>query len=256
MVDQVLIKKATDSGIRKMNLLQKDPGRYMVRSILAGMYLTIVLSVFWMLANNLHESPFGKVVACLFFGVGLSAIVFTNTELFTSNNMYLSVSTMEGGTGWGDTAMLWTACYFGNLIGAIVIAGLLYGAGILTALPPDHALFVGAAHKVHQSASVIFFKGILANWVVCLAVRLALHCKEDIAKIAIMMLVVSMFLYLGAEHSIANMGTFSMALMGSGTITVWDAMYNLLYSTIGNIIGGAVVFAIPFRYINPTHEAE
>ena len=63
--------------------------------------------------------------------MGLIIIVFTNTELFTSNNMYLTVSSREGRTNWKQTTLLWIFCYFGNLAGAILIALLLLGAGSL-----------------------------------------------------------------------------------------------------------------------------
>ncbi|GAA5179394.1 formate/nitrite transporter family protein [Niveibacterium umoris] len=254
MIDRTYVEKAAESGVRKLSLLQSDPGRYLTRSVLAGMYLSIVLFVFWNLSHNLHDVSIGKVVASAFFGVGLTIIVFTNAELFTSNNMYLAVSSVEGRTSWGQTVLLWGACYLGNFVGALIVAGLLYGAGALEALPLDHALYSGALHKVHQGAAAIFFKGVLANWVVCLAVRLALRCKEDIAKIAVLILVVFIFLYLGFEHSIANMGTFSMSLLGNGQITISEALFNLVFSTLGNIVGGVLFVGIPFAYINPSEE--
>lgn len=254
MIDRPLVEKAAASGVRKLTLLQQDPRRYLLRSVLAGMYLSIVLFVFWALVYNLHASPFGKVIASAFFGVGLTVIVFTNAELFTSNNMYMAVSSVEGHTGWWQTMQLWVACYLGNLVGVLIVALMLYATNTLGDLPLDHALYDGAAHKVHQAASVIFFKGVMANWIVCLAVRLALHCKDDIAKIVIMILVVFIFLYLGFEHSIANMGTFSMSLLGNGQITLGDALYNLAFSTLGNIVGGALFVGLPFSYINPCEE--
>jgi nitrite transporter len=252
MIDRDYVEKAAESGVRKLSLLQHDPGRYLTRSVLAGMQLSIVLFVFWSLSYNLHDVSIGKVIASAFFGVGLTIIVFTNAELFTSNNMYLAVSSAEGRTSWSQSAFLWVACYLGNFVGALVVAGLLYGAGVLDALPADHALYTGAEHKVHQAGSVIFFKGILANWIVCLAVRVALRCKEDIAKIAVLILIVFIFLYLGFEHSIANMGTFSMSILGHGSISVADAIHNLIYSTLGNIVGGVVFVGLPFAYINPS----
>jgi nitrite transporter len=255
-MDRVHVEKAADAGVTKLSLLQQDPARYMVRSIGAGMGLTMVVFVFWVLMHNLAGISLGKVIAAAFFGVGLTIIVFTNTELFTSNTMYLTVSSAEGRTNWKQTGLLWIACWFGNLGGAFLIALLLVGAGSLAQLPADHALFTGALHKAHQSAGVIFMKGILANWIVCLAVRIALRCKEEVAKILILVSVVFMFVYLGFEHSIANMGTFAMAILGGGDLTVADALHNLLYSTAGNIVGGVVLVGLPFTYLNPREREE
>jgi nitrite transporter NirC len=256
MIDRSYVEKAADAGVGKINLLQDDPLRYMLRAVGAGMGLTIVVFVFWVLKQNLHDIPMGAVIASGFFGVGLMIIVFTNTELFTSNNMYLTVSSAEGRTSWRQTTLLWISCYFGNLAGAILVALLLVGAGSLSQLPPDHALFDGALNKAQQTGSVIFFKGILANWIVCLAVRVALRCKEEITKILVLILVVFIFVYLGFEHSIANMGTFSMAILGGGALTVSGALHNLLYSTIGNVAGGVLLVGLPFTYLNPREREE
>lgn len=250
-MDRPYVEKAADSGSRKVTLLYGDPLRYMTRCIVAGMYLTLVVFAYWALMNNLHDTSMGKVIASAFFGVGLTIIVFTNAELFTSNNMYLAVSTKERRTSFSQTLALWVACYAGNLIGALVIAALIAGTGLLAELPLDHALYTGAVHKVHQGAWAIFCKGVLANWVVCLAVRLAMRCKEDVAKILMLILVVFIFLYLGFEHSIANMGTFSLSLLGNGQITLPQAAHNLLFATLGNIVGGACLVGLVFAYINP-----
>ena len=220
------------------------------------MGLTLVVFVYWVLKQNLHDIPVGAVIASAFFGVGLMIIVFTNTELFTSNNMYLTVSSAEGRTSWRQAALLWISCYFGNLAGAILVALLLVGAGSLGQLPSDHALFDGAVDKAQQTGSVIFFKGILANWIVCLAVRVALRCKEDVAKILVLILIIFIFVYLGFEHSIANMGTFSLAMLGGSTLSAGDALHNLFYSTIGNVVGGVVLVGLPFTYLNPREREE
>lgn len=256
MTDRSYVLKAADAGAGKARLLYEDPLRYLLRSVGAGMGLTIVVFTFWILKQNLHDISMGAVIASAFFGVGLTIIVFTNTELFTSNNMYLAVSSREGRTSWKETVVLWIFCYFGNLAGAILLVLLLVGAGSLSQLPPDHALFDGALHKAQQSGSVIFFKGILANWIVCLAVRVALRCKEEITKIAVLILIVFIFVYLGFEHSIANMGTFSMAILGGGALTIGEALHNLLFSTIGNVVGGTLLVALPFTYLNPREREE
>jgi nitrite transporter len=256
MPDRKYVQKAAETGSHKITLLAMDPVRYLLRSILAGMYLSVVVFVYWSLMNNLHENAYGKIVASGFFGVGLAMIVLTNTELFTSNNLYLAISSYEGTTTWRQTLLLWIVCYIGNLGGAIVVAGLLYVAGSIDELPPDHALYIGAEHKVHEAAMVIFSRGVLANWIVCLAVRIALRCHEEIAKIVVLLLVVFIFLYVGGEHSIANMGTFTIALMGHSPITPGDAAYNLLFATAGNIVGGVLLIGLPFAYINPPGVSE
>lgn len=233
--------KAVEAGSGKAELLLREPSRYLLRSILAGLYLSLVVMVYWSLLHGLSSSPFGKVIASAFFGVGLSIIVFTQSELFTSNCFYLAISSLARRTTWQQAGYVWMASWLGNLVGAVALAVLFHQAGVLSALPANHALYVGALHKVHLSAAALFWKGVLANWIVCLAVWKALRLKEDLAKIVSIILVVFTFLYLGFEHSIANMGTFGFALLGGGTVTLVEAARNLLFSTLGNLVGGGLL---------------
>lgn len=250
MIDRQYLEKAIKSGCYKRDLLLHEPAKYFLRAIMAGMALTIICFLYWCLVQNLASSPFGKVLASLFFGVGLTVIVFINLELFTSNNMYMTVSSVEGKTSWSQAILVWIACWLGNLVGAFVIAILLYLAGSLGDLPANHALYTGALHKVQMGAGAIFFKGIMANWIVCLAVRVNLKCNEDMTKLAVLLLIVFVFLYLGFEHSIANMGTFAISLLGNGQVSVPQVAYNLVFSTLGNVVGGAVFVGLPFAYLN------
>ena len=64
------------------------------------------------------------------------------------------------------------------------------------------------------------------------------------------------FVYLGFEHSIANMGTFSMAILGGGALTLGEALHNLLFSTVGNVVGGVLLVGLPFTYLNPREREE
>lgn len=134
--------KAAEAGAGKVSLLHEDPLRYLLRAVGAGMGLSVVEFTFWVLKQNPHDISIGA----------------------TSNNMYLLCPLAKVGRV-GDRPR---CCYFGNLVGAILVAVLLLGAGSLGQLPVDHALFDGALNKAQQTGSVIFVKGILANWIVCL----------------------------------------------------------------------------------------
>jgi nitrite transporter NirC len=83
-------------------------------------------------------------------------------------------------------------------------------------------------------------------------VRVALRCNEEIAKILVLILIVFIFVYLGFEHS----RTFSMAILGGGALSLGEALHNLLYSTLGNVVGGVLLVGLPFTYLNPREREE
>lgn len=49
------------------------------------------------------------------------------------------------------------------------------------AAPADHLLFTAAAAKMKLPIDQLFFRGILCNWLVCLAIWTAMRAKEEIA---------------------------------------------------------------------------
>lgn len=250
-MEKQAIEAAKASAQKKIKLLESRPSAYLVRSLLAGLYLSLICYLYWQLKFTMAPTGFGSFIASMFFGIGLYIIVITGSELFTSNAMYMTTSSLFRLTSWSRTTKLWSVCYVGNLLGSLLFAGLLWGAGVLDALPVEHAIFHGAEHKVEQAAGILFCKGILANWVVCLAVWVALHLKEEIAKFASIVLIIFIFLYLGFEHSIANMGTFSMVLMAqNSSVHVIGMLYNLLWVTIGNMVGGGFFVGAIYWWLN------
>ena len=249
MISKAPAEKAALAGEAKVNSSRTEPGRYFLRATMAGVYLSLVVMVYWALIEGLRASPFGKVIGSAFFGVGLMIIVFTRTELFTSNCFYVAVSTWAGKTTRLGALRVLATSWLGNLAGALLLGMLLHGAGTFGALGESHALFTGALHKTELAAAPLFWRGVLANFVVCLAIWVALQLREELARLVAIVLVVFVFLYLGFEHSIANMGTFCFSLLGNGPATFGGTLRNLALSTLGNLAGGAVLVGLTTAYL-------
>ena len=241
-------EKAVRLGQGKAAELRGEPLRYLLRAVMAGIYLSLIVMVYWALLQGLRTTPFGKVIGSCFFGVGLTVIVFTRTELFTSNCFYLTVSTWAGKTTVADAFRILVASWFGNLLGALLMGGLFVGADVFAEMSSEHVLFAGALHKAHAAAGVLLWKGVLANFVVCLAIWVALQLREELARLVAIVLVVFIFLYLGFEHSIANMGTFCFAVLGGGDLSLLGVARNLALTTLGNLMGGAILVGVATAY--------
>ena len=60
------------------------------------------------------------------------------------------------------------------------------------------------------------------------------------------MVFVMAFVLPGFEHCVANMGIFTMGVTQLGTSIDWTMLpLHMLISTIGNIIGGSLLLAVP-----------
>ncbi|MCD8394011.1 MAG: formate/nitrite transporter family protein [Bacteroidales bacterium] len=128
-------------------------------------------------------------------------------------------------------------------LGAIAFVFLLvYWCGLLDNPAFAQALSGIATAKVSMPWIMVMLKGIGANWLVCLALWLAMAGTSLLEKAFGCWLPVMAFVALGFEHSIANMFFLPAGMLSGAEITVWQAIWdNLIPATIGNIIGGALL---------------
>ena len=147
----------------------------------------------------------------------------------------------------GDCIKLWAVCWIGNLAGAILLA-LLYHLTALGAGPAGAFMAAGAYAKMSAGAVPLIARGILCNFLVCLAVWSAGRATSDAGKLIMIFWCLFAFITTGFEHSIANMTLMTVALLNpmDQAVSIGGYFYNLILVTIGNIIGGAVFVALPY----------
>jgi len=211
---------------------------------------------------------FTKILGGASFSVGLMLVVIAGAELFTGNNLMVS-SVLSREISFNTMLKRWAVVFFANFIGSILVALLFYFSGLWKTA--DGALGIAAIkvayHKVTLSFSEALWRGIGCNWLVCLAVWMALASRQTIGKIFAIFFPITAFVAIGFEHSVANMYFIPAGIMlryGAG-LTGLEGMdlsqlnfinflwKNLLPVTIGNIIGGGVFVGMSYwgAYLKP-----
>ncbi len=243
-----------NKAIKSTRMLQMRPLEYLVRAMLAGIFIVFAIIFTLKAINGLYmaESPVATLVGGLTFGVALVLIVYGGAELFTGNTMYFTTATMRGYTTKMDTMKVWLICLIGNGLGGLAFALLFSQTGIIQELGMNNWLFAVSETKIHHSTWEIFTRAIFCNWMVCLAIFIPKNMKNELAQIMMMMVLVAVFFASGFDHVIANMALFSIALVvpHPDTITFAGAMHNLLPALAGNIIGGAVFMGMIYTWLN------
>ena len=194
-----------------------------------------------------------KLIGGAVFSVGLMLVVIAGAELFTGNNLIL-LSVLDRQVKLRGLLRNWTIVYIANFAGALLLVLLMYWGGLWK----TGGGAVGAAAvkladaKVGLSFLEALARGILCNWLVCLAVWMAVSARDVVGKIFAIFFPIMAFVASGFEHSIANMYFIPMglALKGQGlaeassNLTIGGMFVkNLIPVTIGNIIGGALFVA-------------
>lgn len=239
---------------KKLKIFEQSKLRYLLRSMVASMFIGFGVIVAFKTGSFFYEvhSPFAYPAAAITFCMAIILIYYGGGDLFTGNTFYLSYSSLRGKMSWRQSVRLLGLSYIGNMIGAILFALMIAMTGLF-ASEQIHGFLIETAHKKVDATTIeLLFRGILCNWLVCLAFFVPYAMKADGAKIFIMILLVFSFFIAGFEHSIANMSVFaiSIAAAGWGSLTLEQILHNLIPATLGNMIGGVVFMAMFYYYIN------
>jgi len=265
-MELVFIEKIYRTVEKKQKMIDEKFINYAVRAIMAGVFLTIIYAFSTQILTDFSGTvlaPFGKLLMSYLFGIGLIFIIYFGAELFTSNVMFFTIGVTHRKLKISTLLKIWTTCWLFNLIGAAISALILVQTGlfnIVDGVYGNSEMFVLAAKKTVLPWNEIFFRGILANFIVNAVIYLALMVRDDASKLLVVPLGLVPFVYLGFEHSIANMGLFMMTWLTPGAeaaaiyngmqFTNIGALNNLFWSTIGNIVGGAVGIGFYFSFLN------
>lgn len=224
-----------------------------VMGLLAGVYIAFGAQLATMVGHDVAPIlgvGIQKLLAGAVFSVGLMMVVVAGAELFTGNNLIV-LSVLDGKTSVMSLLRNWLIVYFANFVGSLLIAWLVTQSGLLGT--NGGAVGVSALNianaKVNLTFMQAFSRGILCNWLVCIAVWMALASKMVIGKLFACFFPIMAFVTSGFEHSVANMYFIPVAMMNTGAefaaglnvsaVNLAGLVRNLIPVTLGNIVGGA-----------------
>lgn len=218
-------------------------------------------------AVSIPMASVGKLVGACIFPGGLTMVLLAGSELFTGNCL-LTVPLLEKEIPAAGMIKNWFVVYIGNFVGSLLVAaGVVFSHQISLF---DNGLAVSvistAAAKCALPFGDAFIKGILCNFLVCIAVWISFAAKDAAGKIAGLFFPIMIFVLSGFEHSVANMYYITAGLFAknipayaqaakeagvNSDVISWGSFLgrNLLPVTLGNIIGGAVCVGCVYWFI-------
>lgn len=239
------------TAVGKENFWKKNKLGYVIASIAAGMYVGLGIILIMTIAGRLGKAltifhpDLGKFLIPLVigpcFGIALSLVIMAGSELFTGNNLVMSVGVHAKKVNMKSLATIWTVSFVGNLIGSLVLGGLFVLSGQhKNGFAVDFIRGL-TAMKTGSPALELFFRGVICNILVCLAVLASIRMKSESGKLIMIWWCLFAFITMITEHSIANMTIFAVDMFAQGPQYIGGYAYNLLFCTLGNIVGGAFV---------------
>jgi formate/nitrite transporter len=194
-----------------------------------------------------------QVAAALSFCLGMLLVVVAGAELFTGNNLIV-MARAQGAIGSGEVLRNWTIVFAGNLVGTVGLALLVW----LSGHPGMNGGAIGRdyVHIAEAKAGLpflaAFWRGVLCNALVCLAIWMSYAGRSVIDKAVAIIFPIAAFVAAGFEHCIANLYYFAMALLlepQTVVLLLGGMLRNLVAVVIGNVIGGSVLVGLVYYLI-------
>lgn len=240
--------------------------------IMAGAFIAFGGATSNAAIHNIANQGLAKTLAGCIFPVGLMMIVFVGGELFTGDCLMIAGVVDKK---FSTLSMIKTLIivYFSNMVGAVIIASLVYFSGLLDYT--GGALGAFTIKVAYGKATIAPFKaicsGILCNILVCIAVLMATAAKDIAGKVWAIFFPICAFVIGGWEHCVANMFYIPAGIIAatnpdyvakaeelygitaqqiSANLNIGGFVSNLIPVTIGNILGGMVFVALPLYAIH------
>ena len=219
-------------------------GRMFLLACLAGAFVALAGVASTAAAATVGDPSLAKLVSGCVFPAGLAMVIVAGSELFTGNNLMI-MGVLARTITVRQMLRNWLVVYLGNFAGAVLVAALCVSGHVFSAFGGKLAVSVVtiAQTKAGLTFGDAFVRGILCNFLVCIAVWMANAARTVGGK--------------GFEHSVANMyylaaGLFTAGQTGAAAegLTWGRALIgNLLPVTLGNLVGGGLLVGVSAWYL-------
>ncbi|MEY4696634.1 MAG: hypothetical protein RIT14_1062 [Pseudomonadota bacterium] len=222
-------------------------GQMLMLAVLAGAFIGFGGAA-WLAVMAGTDTAFGpaRMLGGVVFALGLILVVVGGAELFTGNALMV-MAAVDRRITLRALGRSWAVVYVGNLIGAAGLALAFALTGLLDG-PMGAVAAKVAATKAGLGPVEALMRAILCNVLVCLAVWLSFAARTATDKILGVIWPVAAFVLLGLEHSVANMFLLPLGWFAGGEVPLAGALGNLVWVSIGNVIGGAGGVALAYRF--------
>ncbi len=234
--------------------------------LLAGAFIGLGGLFFVIVKSDASLSfAISQLLGGLVFCLGLILVVIAGAELFTGNNL-LAMAWADGQISSREVLRNWVLVCAANLVGTTGLALMVYLSGHTHANGGAIGTTVLKIALAKQNLvwHEAFFKGVLCNVLVCMAVWMAMAGRSVMDKVMAIVFPISAFVAAGFEHSIANMYFMQLALiiqymepatamnvigMAGNSLTVSGMLGNLGPVILGNLVGGSIFVGLVYHLI-------
>ncbi|HMB92115.1 MAG TPA: formate/nitrite transporter family protein [Rhodothermales bacterium] len=233
---QRLLATADDEFHRSSRLL-------FLSGLAAGLSIGLTFLARSAMTGLLPEDATG-LVGNLLYPIGFIFIILGRYQLFTENTLTPVTLVLTRLASLPRLLKMWGIVYAANMLGAVLTA-LLFSTTEIFDEPAAAAAYSFGEHAMDTPWTALFFKGMIAGWMVAGMVWLTHAVRDSIARFFIVYLIMYLVPSVGLFHCVIGACEIAYYIFEGGT-TAWEGLFHFqLAVTLGNTIGGVLFVAIP-----------
>jgi len=230
----------------------------LLSSIAAGLVLgftAMAVATVTVAFDDLGPPLLLRVAQAVVYPIGFIICIMASTELFTEHTATAVYPALERRVGPLALLRVWTVVLVGNLLGAIVSAGLLAMAEPVVGAAEGYRQ-VGQ-HLVSFDFWPLLGSAILAGWLMALGAWLILATPPMVSQMVAIYIVAFAIGIGGLHHSIAGAVEAFAAIFIGGGATWPEAARFIATALLGNLIGGSLFVAVlNYAHIRKAEQVE
>jgi formate/nitrite transporter len=249
---QAIAAAGVETGAKKAKL---SWDKAVVAGFLAGAYIAFGAMVGIAVSSGLDPRIWGTLPTFFtgsVFCLGLILVIVAGSELVTGNMALIPLALFKERAPFRRAFENIGFVLIGNLLGSLFVAYFLaVQSGVLTAeMPLERLAKIATAKGVQESEWQIFLRAVGCNWLVCLAVWMALAADDVAGKVLAIFFPIMAFVAMGFDHVVANMFFIPAAIFaGVDGVTWGDAIHNWVFAFLGNFAGASIFVAGAYWYL-------
>lgn len=252
-MSKATVENAVNQVQMKQVMIERTPGRYILKAIMSGFLLAIVTVFMFAMKTLFDGTNDGLIglVGAISFSLALVLIVLTHSELLTSNFMYLTIGWYYKVITLNKIVVIAMVCFAFNIVGGFILFGLMKFTQIMTPEMITALSDMVQLKTVDSSWYEILVKAIFCNFFINIGIYVSIQFKDGLSKTFFIACGVIVFVFMGYEHVVFNAGLYAgMVFYNLEALSWLDVLKNLFYAFIGNYIGGGIFVGLVYAYLN------
>ena len=205
-------------------------------ALLMGMALTF--------SGGFESSFVQRFVLANVSTVGFVIVVIGQTELFTAHTTLGVLPVIDRRASLADLGQLWSVVLGGNLIGCTMFAGFIAVAGSPLGIVTAAAAGSLADALLPLPWWAILLSGVIAGWLMGLTTWLVAAGRDMIGQVVLIWMITGVIGFGPFHHALLGTTEVLSAMFMGHDITLAQFGHFLLWTSIGNAVGGSVFVAL------------